>query len=204
MRIGGCVPCAQAPEVAASAQIAAPTQRAMRCTVVIDCSSCCRYVLSANFANFVYDAIAQYTDACYFHFAHVAGFHPYRRLPREADSRRRAADDDVAGEKSHRIRTNTYQRRDVEDHVARIGVLQFLPVEPCAQLQTRRAGGKLVSGDELGAEGPRGVEVLAHHPLRRFELVLSNRAVVEEPIAGHVVEGALLRDVASGFADDDD
>ncbi len=86
-------------------------------------------------------------------------------------------------------------------------VLAFCRTCPLRRVLSCRpggAGGELVGRDELGPERPGCIEILAHHPLRRLELVVADRSVVEERIPGDVLERAVPRDVASGLADHDD
>ena len=60
-----------------------------------------------------------------------------RRLEAHADARRRAGGDHVAGVERDAARAGLDQRRDVEDHVARVAVLAQLAVDPAAHAAWR-------------------------------------------------------------------
>ena len=77
-------------------------------------------------------------------------------------------------------------------------------VQPGLKSKPLAAGGRLVRGHETRAKRPRPVEVFADGPLRRFELILANRRVVEDRIAGHMAQRVLARNVASAGTDDRD
>ena len=72
------------------------------------------------------------------------------------------------------------------------------------QPQTAAAGRQGLGRHEEGAESARAVEVLAHRPLRRLELVVADRGVVEQRIGDDVVQSPGLGDVAPPAADDGD
>ena len=74
-------------------------------------------------------------------------------------------------------------------------MLDDLAVQACSQIQPLAAGRQRVRGDESGAEDARAVEVLAHGPLRRSELIVPHGDVVEYRISGDMVECLLTRNV---------
>ena len=74
------------------------------------------------------------------------------------------------------------QRRDREDQVAGVGRLHRLAVQRERDLD-RVVGAGLVGRHERGPAGRGAVEDLARHPLRRCELQVARREVVEEHVA---------------------
>src|ERR1700692_2137693 len=52
-----------------------------------------------------------------------------------------------------------------------------------------------------GAECPCGIKILAHRPLRRTQLKIANRCIVEQGVARNVIEDSVLLDAASAPAD---
>ena len=69
-----------------------------------------------------------------------------------------------------------------------VGGLHDSPFSRVSRRKPVRAGGQFVGGDENRAEWPGAVEVLADGPLRRAELVVAHRGVVEDRVAADVVE----------------
>ena len=71
-------------------------------------------------------------------------------------------------------------------------------------LQALGARRQFVGGDEYRTERAGAVEILADRPLRRLELIVAHRDVVEDRIAGDVVERLTSRDMAAALADHGD
>ena len=118
----------------------------------------------------------------------VAGLQPDARLAGAADARRRAGGDDVAGLERH-------QAREVGDELGgsrRSGRRSRRPASPrrSGSARTRsRPSAPASSGVTIaGPQGAGAVEDLARHPLRGRELQVARREVVEQRVAGDVVE----------------
>ena len=126
----------------------------------------------------------------------VAVLEPHARLARAAHARGRAGRDDVARLERHQAREVGDQRRYGEDQVLGAGRLHRLAVQRQRDLDPVVRPG-LVRRHERGAARSRAVEDLARHPLRRGELQVARRQVVEQHVAGDVVEGLGLRDLAA-------
>ena len=62
-------------------------------------------------------------------------------------------------------------------------------------------GGNGIGRHQPGAERPCGIEILAHRPLRRAQLKIANRRIVEQGVARNVIEGSVAVDAASSPAD---
>jgi hypothetical protein len=75
------------------------------------------------------------------------------------------------------------------------------PLSPRLDFQTMRAGRQFVGADENRAERPGIVEILADRPLRRAELKVADRSVVEDRIAADMRERGGARNVAAALAD---
>jgi hypothetical protein len=119
----------------------------------------------------------------------------------EADAGRRAGSDDVAGHERHELAHVAHDLGDVEDHGLGVAGLHALAVEVQPHRELLRVG-HLVARHQPGAEGAEGVAALALVPgAAALDLVLALAHVVDDAIAGHVVERALLRDVARLGAD---
>src|SRR5277367_894842 len=54
---------------------------------------------------------------------------------------------------------------------------------------------------EPGTKCPCGIEILAHRPLRRAQLKIAYRRIVEQGVARNVIEGSVRLDAASSAAD---
>ena len=93
------------------------------------------------------------------------------------------------------------QRRDVEDQIGGGGALHDAAVEPHLDFQAMRAGRQFVGADENRAERPGIVEILADRPLRRAELKVADRSVVEDRIGADMREPGCTRYVAAALAD---
>ena len=94
------------------------------------------------------------------------------------------------------------QLRDAEDQVVGGAALHLLAVEGEADLD-RVVRPRLVGRHQVGTAGRRAVEDLARHPLRRRPLQVAGREVVEQRVAGDVVERLGLVDVLGPPADDE-
>ena len=132
----------------------------------------------------------------------VAGLQPDARLAGAADAGRRPGGDDVAGLERHQRREVGEQLGDREDEVRGRRLLHPLAVE--VERDPDRVGGPgLVGGDDRRAAGRAAVEHLARHPLRRRELEVARREVVEQRVAGDVGDRVRLGDVLRAGADDE-
>ena len=123
--------------------------------------------------------------------------HPVAGLHR-ADAFRRAGVIEVAGIERVELRGELDQLRNVEDQEAGVAVLPLLVVD----VQRERHVGGL--GQLVGGDHPRPEHGVAVDRLAEAAVLLAARGHVEaERIAGDVVPGLLLRDVAALLADDD-
>jgi hypothetical protein len=118
-----------------------------------------------------------------------------------ADAGWRSCHEQVAGAQGDGLADGVDEGGDVEHHVRGVGLLDHGSVEPRLQPQPLRARRKLVGRDHGRPEATGRVEGLAEGPLRRLELVLTHRAVVEDAVAEHVVQRLLARDVLAAPPD---
>src|SRR5437588_723276 len=126
---------------------------------------------------------------------------PAGRLPGKPDPARGPGGDEVARLQGQRLGDVRDQVRDGEDHGP--GARLLHPLAAHVHGERERLGIRdLVPRDQGRTERPAPVEVLADHPLRRPPLLVPHGAVVEDGIAGHVVERARLGDVTSARAND--
>src|SRR4051794_11953626 len=95
----------------------------------------------------------------------IAGGEELRRGEREADARRRAGEDQVAGLEGDRLLQEADEVGDAEDQVRRARVLAQLAVDPRAQLEVLDIG-DLVGGRHPGPPRAEGVGALGPRPLR--------------------------------------
>ena len=130
------------------------------------------------------------------------GFSQTRGLAGAADPGRRAGGDDVAGLERHQAREVGDELRDREDQPGGRVLLHPLAVEVERDLDRVVRPG-LVGGDDRRAAGGRAVEDLARHPLRGRELQVAGGEVVEQRVAGEVVDRVGLGDVLGAAADDE-
>ena len=99
----------------------------------------------------------------------------------------RAGRDDVARLERHQPATGAPQRRDEKMRSAVRGGLHRLAVQLSA-ISIASCGAGLVGRHERRAAGRGAVEHLARHPLRRRELQIARGEVVQQRVAGDVVE----------------
>ena len=132
----------------------------------------------------------------------VAGGEPDAGLAHAADPVGGAGGDDVARLQRHQLREVGEQRRHAEDQVRGRGPLHLLAVEGEADLDRVVRPG-LVGGDQRRPAGGGAVEDLAGHPLRGGELEVAGGEVVEQRVAGEVVERVGLGDFLGALADDE-
>jgi hypothetical protein len=64
-----------------------------------------------------------------------------------------------------------------------------------------RAGRQFVGADEHRAEWAGRIEILADRPLRRAQLKVADRAIVEDRTAAHMRERRRVRNAPAAFAD---
>ena len=88
----------------------------------------------------------------------------------------------------HRLTDRGDQRGDIEHHVVGRGVLQHRAVEARLDAQALGARRQFVGGDERRTERAGVVKIFADRPLRRLELIVAHRGIVEDRIAGDMVE----------------
>ena len=80
----------------------------------------------------------------------------------------------------------------------------ILPLSRVCRRRPLAPAGSSSVGDEARAEAARAVEILADGPLRRLHLIVAHRGIVEDRIAGDIVERARLGDIAPAAAHDRD
>ena len=105
------------------------------------------------------------------------------------------------GSRAHRDADHCDQRGDAEDEPVGTRILHYPAVQAALNAQPagpRRHG---IGRHQPGAECPRGIEILAHRPLRRAQLKIANRRIVEQGVARNVIEGSVALDAASSPAD---
>src|SRR5262245_41393456 len=133
----------------------------------------------------------------------LSGAQVRRRLLAEPDARRRPGRDHVAGVQAHEARQVADELRDAEDHRARVAVLVALAVDLEPDAQLLRVG-HLVARHEVGPDRPERVAALALDPLTAaLELEMALREIVDDAVAGDVLQRALGLDVLGARADDD-
>ena len=119
-----------------------------------------------------------------------------------ADAGRGAGADDVAGQERHVAAEMAHQVRDAEDHGPGRAVLEApaVDVQPHGQVLRVR---DLVPGDQPRADRGEGLRALAFDPLlaRIAELVVALRDVVDDAVAGDVIQGVGLVDIGGASAD---
>ncbi len=127
------------------------------------------------------------------------GFEPDGlRLDAHADARRGAGGDHVARLQAHELAEIGDEVRDAEDHGLGRAVLVAVAVDFEPHLEVLRIG-DFVGGDEPRADRAEGVGRLALVPLAAalgLEVALAH--VVDDAVAGDVVEGVLFVDVLGG------
>ncbi len=115
------------------------------------------------------------------------------RVAGPPDPGRRARQDEVARFERERRRDVGDEKRDREDQVVRVAVLEHLAVQFLNDAQPAPVA-ELGDGDALGADGAERVEALGARPLALGVLDVSRRQVVGAPVTAHVVEGVALGD----------
>ena len=127
------------------------------------------------------------------HLGLLAGAHPGRGT----------RGDDVSRHQGHVPAHVAHDRLHVEDHGAGVAVLVAVSIH--LQPHVEDAGvGNLVLRRDPGADGRERVGALALDPLAgASELELPLGDVVDQAVAGNVVEGVVFLDVARARADDD-
>src|SRR6266446_3906920 len=151
--------------------------------------------------SLVLNGVAQDTHPLDFHLEDIAGLHENGWLARRSDATRRAGDDHITSLETHRDTDHCDQRGDAEDELVGTRILHHSAVQTAPDAQSagpRRHG---IGRHQPGAECPCGIEILAHRPLRRAQLKIANRRIVEQGVAHHVIEGLLLGDAAPRLAD---
>src|SRR5664280_1661123 len=127
-------------------------------------------------------------------FDHVAGLQIlWLYLAAEADARRRAGDDHVAGLQHEELRAIPDDMLAIEDHVAGVAVLALFAVDVRPYREVLRVL-DFVLGDEPGTERAEGLGALALAdglPVLQLESAL--RYVIADAIAGDDVQGFFLR-----------
>ncbi len=152
------------------------------------------------------DGVLQGSDAFDFHFADVAGFQEHLRFARNADTRRRTGEDEVAGFERDDLRDEGEHGGYSEDEFLGAGILHGLAVQSELDFEVVRVD-FFVGGDDPGTGGCEGVEGFADGPLLFFaaELPVAGGDVVPAGVTADVLEcGGIVGDVFGGFADDDD
>ena len=133
----------------------------------------------------------------------VAGLQPDARVAGAADAGRGAGGDDVAGLERHQAREVGDQLRDREDQVGGASTPASARRSGRARSRSRRAGPASSGVTIAGPARRRAVEDLARHPLRGRELEVARGEVVEQRVAGEVVDRVGLGDVLGAAADDE-
>ena len=127
-----------------------------------------------------------------------------RRFHSEADTRRRAGDDDVARLHHEKLRAVPDKMFAIEDHRLRIAALAFLTVDVEPHVEVLRIL-DFVLGDEPRTDRSEGLAALALVPLSAaaFDLEDALRHIVAEEIAGDGVLRFVAREITRAFSDDD-
>ena len=102
-----------------------------------------------------------------------------------------SGDDHITRLQAHRDADHFNQRGDIEDELVGIRILHHLAVQASlnAQLVSPRRHG--IGRHQPGAECPCRIEILAHRPLRRAQLKIANRRIVEQGVARNMIEGSV-------------
>ena len=133
----------------------------------------------------------------------LAGAEEDGRLAAHADAGGGAGGDDVAGVEREELAEVADEFLDAEDHRGGRAVLAALAVDFEPELQVLRVG-DFVFGDEPGAERAEGVAAFAFGPLAAAVFLEGAFGdVVEDAVAGDIVERVRLAYVLGRLADDD-
>ena len=130
----------------------------------------------------------------------VAGLQPYPRVAGAADPGGRPGRDDVAGLQRHPPRQMGDQLGHGEDQVRGRRLLHRFAVQLELELDAV-VRPRLVGGDQRRSARRRPVEDLARHPLGCRELEVARREVVQQRVAGDVLEGVARLDLAAPAPD---
>src|SRR5467141_425246 len=156
---------------------------------------------AASPLSLVLDGIAQDTDPLDLHFEDIARLHENRWLARRPNAAGCSGDDHITRLQTHRDADHCNQLGDAEDELVGTRILHHSAVQAALNAQPvgpRRHG---IGRHQPRAECPCGIEILAHRPLRRAQLKIANRRIVEQGVAGNVIEGSVAVDAASSPAD---
>src|SRR6266446_2623695 len=151
--------------------------------------------------SLVLDGVAQNTHPLDLHFEDLAGLHENGWLARRSDATRRAGDDHITSLETHRDTDHCDQRGDAEDELVGTRILHHSAVQAALNAQLVSPRRHCIGRHQPGAECPCGIEILAHRPLRRAQLKIANRRIVEQGVACNVIEGSVAVDAASSPAD---
>src|SRR5271166_6083788 len=133
----------------------------------------------------------------------LAGLEEDRRLLAHAHARRRAGGDHVAGEQPHEVAHVGHQLAHAEDHRPRAAVLHALAVDVAEHRQGLRIG-YCVLRHYKRPDRAEGRAALALVPgAAALELVFALADVVDDRVAGDVIQRRALRNVVAAGADDD-
>ena len=134
---------------------------------------------------------------------HVARFEEQRRLMPQSDPGRGSRGDDIARRKRHEPAQVGDDRRDPEDHGARIAGLAALAVDRQPEIECLRIR-HLVGGHQPWAAGREGVVAFPFRPLPiHFDLIGAFRDVVQHAIARDVAQRLRFGHMPAGPADDE-
>src|SRR5262249_42096277 len=133
--------------------------------------------------------------------AGVARLEEDRRLAREAHARRRAGRDQVARREGHEVREVAHQITDVEDERLGVAALPLLSVPPQPELEDVGVRNLAAVGD-VRTDRRKRLRDLPGHPLTADELEVASADVVDDRVAGDIVQRLLPRHEARGASDD--
>src|SRR6266478_1700738 len=184
-------------EVETASHVGGPSNRPIRAGVAENSF----LVNAASPLSLVLYGVAQDTDPFDLHFEDIARLHENRWLAHRPNATGCSGDNHITRFQTHRDADHCDQLGDAEDELVGTRILHHSAVQAALNAQPvgpRRHG---IGRHQPGAERPGGIEILAHRPLRRAQLKIANRRIVEQGVARNVIEGSVALDAASSPAD---